>query len=230
MAKKKTKNTRRQMRAKASAVHTAHENPRVVYLLNYEITEEPMPDPRYPHLPEEVVERLHDLVMTQSKAAIPELIEQIEHHPDVPMLYNYLAAAYGYTRDISKYEHVVLENFQRFPEYLFARLNYAELLLRKRDYDRVADLLNHAFDIGLFYPERKCFHITEYTGFTGTVGLYHIGVGNLEAAEKVLDMLEQVAPEEPITRRLQSELLARRLELGLAALKRRQRSSASPSR
>ncbi len=148
----------------------------------------------------------------------------------MPTLYNYLAVAYGQSGQIAKYEQVVLEYFERFPDYLFARMNYAELLLSRRDYDGVANLLNHAFDIGLFYPERKRFHITEYTAFMGIVGIYHIGVGNLEVAEKVLEALKQVAPDSPITRRFEGDLLRGRIERALSVLRRDVLASSSPQR
>ena len=230
MAKKKTKKTPRQRMAAQKVVRAAGESPVVVHLLSYEITDEPMPDPRYPHLAEDVIERLHDLVTAQPKAAIPEVIEQIERHPDIPTLYNYLAVAYGQTGEIAKYEQVVQEYFQRFPDYLFARMNSAELLLRKHDYDGVADLLNHTFDIGLFYPERKRFHITEYTAFMGVVGLYHIGVGDLDAAENVLQALKGVAPDATITRRFEGEVVRERLKRALTVLERMVPGSSSPKR
>lgn len=218
--KKNTKKTPHQRMAAQRGAHAAGEQPKVVHLLTYEVTNEPMPDPLYPRLPEDLIERLHDLVTTQSKAAIPELIEQIERNPGVPMLYNFLAVAYGQSGDIARYEQVVQENFQRFPEYLFARLNYAELLLSKHDYDRVGELLNHTFDIGIFYPERKLFHITEFVSFANVAGLYHIGVGNLDATEKSLEALKQVAPHSPVTKRFEGDLMRAQINRRLSFLRR----------
>ena len=214
--------------AELQAARSTGTPPTVVHLLSYEITDEPMHDDRYPRLPEDDVERLHDLVLADPKAAIPELLDWIERHPDEPMLRNYLAVAYAGAHDTARHDDLVLESFRRFPDYLFARLNYAGMLLRRKDYEQVADLLNHAFDIGLFYPERKRFHFTEYTGFTTVVGLYHIGVGNFETAERTLDALKQVAPDDPGTRKLEYDLRLAYLERGLERLKKKMRAPESP--
>jgi tetratricopeptide (TPR) repeat protein len=228
MAKGKARKTRRQRAAELQAAGSDGMKPMLLHLLSYEITAEPMHDDRYPHLPEDDVERLHDLALSDPKAAIPELLNWIHRYPDVPTLRNYLAAAYGQSGDVENYERIALETFRLFPDYLFARLSIAELLLRRRDYEAVADLLNHAFDIGLFCPDRKRFHVTEYSAFAAVVGLYHVGVGDLEAAGKVLDALKQVTPDAPGTRRLEHDLRVAYLERGLDKLKKKMRALKPP--
>ncbi|MBN1935009.1 MAG: hypothetical protein JW934_10110 [Anaerolineae bacterium] len=68
-----------------------------------------------------------------------------------------------------------MENYRRNPDYLFARLNYAELFLRRGDYERVAEILEHKFDLKLLYPRRNRFHVSEVSNFIGLVGLYWPG-------------------------------------------------------
>jgi hypothetical protein len=52
---------------------------------DYEITWDPIPDPRLEQLSEEAQEavvRLHDEAQTQPAKAIPELLELIRQHPE----------------------------------------------------------------------------------------------------------------------------------------------------
>jgi hypothetical protein len=42
------------------------------------------------------------------------------------MFYNYLSVAYSKVGDIEKAEEITKINIQKNPDYLFARLNYAE--------------------------------------------------------------------------------------------------------
>jgi tetratricopeptide (TPR) repeat protein len=182
---------------------------KAVYITEYEITSEPIQDRFYKRLSRSVkdaFERLHYESQSQPRKAIPELLEWIEKYPQLPMLYNYLSVAYSMAGQYDKMEAVVLENYRRNPDYLFARLNYAEICLKKGDYQRVAEILEHKFDLKLLYPKRRRFHISEVVNFMGLVGVYFIEIGARETAKKYYDMLDQLAPDHPMTKRLRRKL------------------------
>ncbi|QDV32941.1 hypothetical protein [Tautonia plasticadhaerens] len=104
-------------------------DPQVVLLLEYDITYEPIDDPEQDRLPgvvREQIQRLHEGSQSRPREAIPDLIDLIGRYPDVRVLYNYLAVAYSLTRQDAKAEETIRENLRRHPDYLFARLNYAE--------------------------------------------------------------------------------------------------------
>ena len=138
----------------------------------------------------------------------------IKQYPHVPQLYNYLSVAYARAGQRQEAEAVVQENYQRNPEYLFARLNYAEVCLARKDYAQVADIFAHTFDLHALYPQRKRFHLSEVANFMGIAGLYFLAIGNRELAEHYDTLLQQIAPDFPLTTRLHKKLfpgLLRRL-------------------
>jgi tetratricopeptide (TPR) repeat protein len=200
-----------------------HDGYKAVHVSTYEITSEPILDRRYKRLPKHVkdaVEELHDLSQRQPKKAIPELLEWIEKYPNIPQFYNYLSIAYSWSGQRKKAEEVIQENYRRNPTYLFARLNYAELWLARRDYEKVAEIFDHKFDLKALYPKRKRFHITEVAGFMGIIGIYFVEIGEREAAETYYDILKQLAPDYPATKMLRRKLhpgFLRRLLHRLAA-------------
>jgi hypothetical protein len=115
-------------------------------------------------------------------------------------------------------EAVAEENYRQNPEYLFARVNYAEVCLARGAHAQVAEIFAHTFDLRLLYPQRKRFHLSEVTNFMGVVGLYFLATGNRELAEHYESFLQEIAPEFPITRRLHKQLfpgLLRRLWRGV---------------
>ena len=182
---------------------------KAVYITEYEITTEPIQDRFYKRLPgrvKDAFDRLHYECQSQPRKAIPELLEWIEKYPQLPMLYNYLSVAYSMAGQREKAEAMILENYRRNPDYLFARLNYAELCLEKGDYEQVADILEHKIDLKLLYPNRKRFHISEVVNFMGLVGVYFVEIGEGETAKKYYDILEQIAPDYPMTTRLRRKL------------------------
>jgi len=182
---------------------------RAVYVSEYEITTSPIHDRQYNRLPrrlKDAIERLHDESQSQPHKAIPELLELIEKYPNVPILYNYLGVAYTVSGQPEKAEQVVRDNYRRNPDYLFARLNYAQLFLAQGDYEKVAEILDHKFDLKMLYPKRKRFHVSEAANFMGIVGLYFLGTGKRDAAIMYHDALKRIAPDSPITRELRHML------------------------
>ena len=186
-------------------------------LLEYEITFDPLPSEHFQALPphvQEAVNRLYYLAQDRPREAIGELRRMIEEYPDIPALYNYLSVAYASAGMRQEAERAIEENYRRNPEYLFARLNYADLCLKRRDYDTVLELLKGKFDLKDYYPERSCFHISEFTGFSHVVGTYLALTGKRDAAMVVYEGLRRVAPKHPSTKLLREILrpsLARKL-------------------
>ena len=192
-----------------------------LYTISYEITSEPILEEAFQRLPRSVKKRfeeLHKMIYAKPKEAIPELIELKKKYPYVPVFYNHLTLALSKIGRDREAEAVSRECLQRRPDYLFARINMAEFYLMRGEYEKIAELFDHTYDLGLLYPERDVFHISEAVGFFGIIGMYLAKTGQTQAAEIYLEMLQEMAPGEPLTKRLKRELhpgplarLARRL-------------------
>jgi tetratricopeptide (TPR) repeat protein len=150
--------------------------------------------------------RLHTLVKRNPRKAIAELPGWIERYPNLPILYNYLSAAYAQTGARRQAEQTILENLQRNPDYLFARLNYAEICLARQDYQGGAKVLENKFDLKWLYPRRKIFHVSEYVGFMSVVGRYYAAIGERDEAEKIYEELKKIDPHDRGTRSLRDTL------------------------
>lgn len=178
-------------------------------ITRYEITSEPIIEGAYKRLPDNVkaaLERLFFLVQSRPRQAIPELEALLQTYPHVPNIYNYLSIAYSRAGEKERSEQIVLENYRRHPEYLFARINYADICLAKGDYAKIPDIFNHKFDLKLLYPKRKRFHISELTAFMGVMGQYFLAIDQRELAENIYNILQQVAPDHAYTKRLKHKL------------------------
>jgi tetratricopeptide (TPR) repeat protein len=182
---------------------------KAAYVTSYEITDEPIRDREYRRLPahvKEALERLHHESETRPRNAIPELQQLIERYPQVPQFYNYLTIAYSGIGALDKAEAVTRASIRANPDYLFARLNYAELCLMRKDYAKIPEIFDHKFDLGLLYPKRKRFHITEVANFTGLIGLYFLAINERGLAEKYNAALQEAAPDFPMAQKLRRAL------------------------
>jgi tetratricopeptide (TPR) repeat protein len=185
------------------------ELPATVRLLSYTITDEPLDLARekIPGLDEaleDIREQLFDDVHHHPKAAIPVLRRLLEQFPNAPMLLNWLASVMGAVGDIEECNRLAQQNLEANPNYLFARLDCAQIRLQKGDLDGVDEILDHKFDLKLLYPERDVFHLSEYRAFCGLLIPYYIRRGEFKAARLMFDALEQLEPNGEVTRRLRS--------------------------
>jgi tetratricopeptide (TPR) repeat protein len=180
-----------------------------VYLTQYEITEEPIEERAYRRLPKSVkskLEKLHHDAQRHPRAAIEELLKLKKKYPRVPQIYNYLAVAYSRTGEIEKSEAITKENIRKNPDYLFAKINYAEFCLEREEYEKIPEIFGHKFDLQMLYPNRKRFHISEYANFMGIIGMYFIRTDQREIAERYNKTLQEIASDFPAAERLNFEL------------------------
>lgn len=124
----------------------------------------------------------------------------------MPLLYNYLAVAYARIGKIDEAEAITLENIHKNPDYLFARLNYAQFCLDRQEYAKIPEIFDYKFDLKLLYPKRRRFHISEAANFMALMGIYFLETGEREAAEQYDSILQQIAPELPMAKHLRCEL------------------------
>lgn len=203
VAKRKTQlaQRRRESRARKSAP---------VHILSYEVTNEPLPELGYDRLPEPVkdeLERLHDEVLLQKpEDAVTVLKTLIERYPDVPQIYNYLHVAYQQLNDRNNAQRILQETLARFPDYLFARIAYANACLQRGEAEKVPAIFNNEYDLQRLYPERTRFHVTEVLSFCATMAQYFHTLGDFERAEMYYKLMDQLDPEHPNTRLIKQRL------------------------
>ena len=199
--KKKVKKTRAQLRKKKSQHFK---------LVEYEITTEPIHDRHYMRLPYHVKDKIDDLYdLVQKKpdqTVILDLETLIRKYPKVPVLYNYLSAAYSRSGDKEKYQKTIKNNYRLNPDYLFARLNYAEFCSQQGNYEEIAQVFDHKFDLKLLYPKRKKFHLSEVANFMAFIGIYFLKTGKKEMAEQYYNIIAEIACDYPMTQQLRKQL------------------------
>lgn len=203
--------------------------------LAYQITSEPLAAPQDGGPPRHVrdalhdeIEELHDLVRDDPAAVVERLKLLIEQYPDWGLLYNWLGAAYSRLGDMDNAEATAFLLYSRQPDYLFAKVNYAQLLLRRGDLDGVAKVFNETFDLKLLYPRRDVFHLSEFVAFCNITIEYLMRRGEVDAAHSLFDVLEELAPDHEVTRGLRSVMsgsLLLRLVNRLTLRNRRGRSA-----
>jgi hypothetical protein len=91
------------------------------------------------------------------------------------------------------------ENYRNNPDYLFAKINYAQFCLHVGDFDKIPEIFDGKYDLKLLYPRRKQFHVSEFAGFMAVMCAYLSVTGYKETARLFYDSLLAVAPDSELT-------------------------------
>jgi tetratricopeptide (TPR) repeat protein len=170
----------------------------------YDITDEPLDNRAIKRLPSQVQERIDDLyalAQHDPTQAIPELERLVTTYPHIPTFFNHLSIAYLAAGDQEKATACVREAYRRHPQYLFAKVNYANLCLQQGEIGKIPGIFDHTCDLKQLYPHRTRFHVSEFTGFAWVMCRYCCAIGERETAALYYQMLKHVAPRHPMTKR-----------------------------
>ena len=222
MAKKRKKSKRLSVRKQVV------EKPALIFskntklqFISYKITDEPLDDTTVPDEIQDEMQSLFEKVQQSPGSIIKRLEELITKYPKVPKLYNFISIAYSRLNDTVKSKHYVEENYLNNPDYLFAKLNYAEIFIIEGNHEKIPEILDNKFDIKALYPERDVFHISEVIGFMGIAGCYFAMAGYKKQAELFYRSLEDLAPGHPYAKRIEQYLLMNSVSSGVNKLKGR---------
>lgn len=139
----------------------------------------------------------------QAKKKVALFLEKHPHHPEILNLFTYLHLS---LRKIRKANRLIEENYEHNPDYLFAKINFADLCLRRKQPQKIPEIFNQKFNLPELYPNKKMFHVSEFRGFMTLMGLYHLSIGKRSAAEGYHYLAARISPNHPSTKNLEKNL------------------------
>jgi len=173
------------------------------------ITEDPIKNREVSKLPKRIqkeMDELYDLIFKSPHQALSRIKNLCEKYPHVPQFSNYLAVAYSNIYDWKMADKIIEENYTKNPNYLFARIHYGELCIKRKQFDKIPKIFDNKFDLKGLYPKRKKFHISEVVAFLGLIGYYFASIQQKEAAETCYKVLKQIDPTHSWSKRLKRKL------------------------
>ncbi|WPL16915.1 hypothetical protein Thiowin_01895 [Thiorhodovibrio winogradskyi] len=186
----------------------------------YRINYEPTVDKNIPRQLRDQIEDIFPLIQSDPVQAIDRLTTLKKRYPKIPLISNHLIAAHGMLGNKAISRDLVIENYQENPDYIFAKINYAQMCLKANQPEKIPEIFEEKYDLKLLYPKRDEFHVTEFAGFTGVMCVYFSMIGEKDFAKRYYDALLQVAPDSDIatyTRHFIKPSLVEKLRLWLQA-------------
>lgn len=142
-----------------------------------------------------------------------EVEDFLENHPSHPEVLNLLTYIYLSLRKVRKGNQLIAENYEKNRDYLFARINYADLCLRKKRIEMIPKIFEKKWSLHELYPEKEIFHFSEFRGFMIIMGFYHLAIHEREKAECYHYLAFKVDPHHSSTILLGKKLYKKRFFL-----------------
>ncbi|MFH1121887.1 MAG: DUF1186 domain-containing protein [Bacteroidota bacterium] len=162
------------------------------------------------------------------KRVVEKMTNLVRQYPHIPMFKNYLMVAYRLHGNRLKADELNERIIQEHPDYLFGKLNQANGFIDRGEPGKVPGILGASLELRELYPERKLFHYAEYTNYMNVVIRYFAAVKDLETAERKLSLLEELAPDDPVTEQADSFLWMLRLERAAERIQEEQKQRITP--
>ncbi len=165
-----------------------------------------------------ILQRVH----TEPTKQIPILLQLKKKHPDLPVLYNYLGAAYQRSQQLDKYEEIIHDTVKSFPDYLFGKITLAEYHFDRNNHREVRRIFNNKLEIHHHIPaSRTTYHISEVRSFHSIIGTLHTRSGNMSRAIFCYLLLQKIDPDHPLSLRLGNEILLKEISKIRRKIKRK---------
>lgn len=188
----------------------------------YSISFDPLPNQYLPVEIEHDSERLYWLAVKNPVDAVPELENLLEEYPNNPMLLNWLSYAYQNLDKTEEFESLTFQNYQANPDYLFARCNYAMLLMiHKQEIDAIPKIFNNKYDLKELYPDRDVFHLVEAITFCNVMSIYFAYKHQFETAELYLTMIKSLDPKNTAISIIENHIFVESMKAGINSVKNR---------
>ncbi|MDQ6992386.1 MAG: hypothetical protein Q9M31_02855 [Mariprofundus sp.] len=143
---------------------------------------------------------------------LPKLLMLKEKYPNVSVIYNYIAMAYGLDGQNENQLKALKDTIALFPNYLFGKISLCEYYINRDEHKKVPKVLNNKFELYMHMPPSvKLFHASEVRSFHGVVGRYYLRANRINRALFCYFILADIDPEHWSTKQLAGEIVCREI-------------------
>jgi len=185
------------------ALPTKEDSP--LQVISYDVSFEPMESAYSQAYAEQIdtlvadMEEAYHLTFDDPASAVERNREFIEKYPKHPVFYNYLINSLGMSDQADEANNVSLTLYEKFPEYLFAKLGYANWLLSHDRIDEAFQAVGENYSLDGLYPDQQVFHYTEVLAFNAFLCRYLVADERAETALGYYQLMYQLDAEHPMT-------------------------------
>lgn len=172
-------------------------------------------------MPEQLKERLQGNSLKQYLGLLEEVQKQPRKvyqsikdfsakYSDVPEVINLLTFAHIQNHRINLAEQLIEETYHKYPEYFFAKVNYADQCIRRKKLDKVSEIFP-SFDLQNLNPGKEIYHTSEFRGFLIMMAYYYKARKQIPLAIPYFKKAKEIDPNHPSVVYLEKKLFKKSL-------------------
>lgn len=161
------------------------------------------------HLPPDALKKYLELytLAHQDPAAAQTHVEQMQQlFPNIPAMANLLCYCLLKRKKFQEAEEQIQRTYLAYPDYLFAKINYADQCLRNHHPDKIPEIFKNQFSLSAICPGRSAFHYSEFRGFAVVMAHYFLTLKQEQKAETFYHLAMKVDPLHHSVRYLEKKL------------------------
>ncbi len=155
----------------------------------------------------------YELANKYPKRALPLVKKLYLKHENIEEILNLLTFLYYQARKTRKAEKLVRDHYEKFPESILSKVNYADLCLRKGKKRKIPEIFQNFTDLSDIFPEKEDIHINEYIAFMNLMGRYHLSIRKKEIARCFHLLSHKINKDHPGTKQLGRMLFRKSLSV-----------------
>jgi len=155
---------------------------------------------------------LYELAQDRPKEALKHL-----EQPNTPESANLKAFVLLQMKKLPEAERLIEENFIHYPDNFSAKINYADLCLRRKKWKEIPKIF-HSTDLGKLYPDKNILQASEFRGFMVLMSHYHSALRKYKLAEQFYILAVKADPLHPSVALLENKIFQFRLLKKLAGI------------
>jgi|GEM_PF-971841 len=138
---------------------------------------------------------LHEAQIYPKKAYAKALLLKKEYDfvPQIDNLVTYLHLQNGKKEEA---ELAVKTAYEKYPDYFFAKINYADRCLRENNLEEFRSVFP-SLDLKSLFPKKNSFHVSEFRGFMLTLSNYHLLMNDRSEARRCFERAKLADPLHP---------------------------------
>ena len=158
---------------------------------------------------QEYVELLQESQI-QPKQCLDKALTLKNKCPPSPLMDNLVCFLYVNNHKIKEAEQFIEDTFHGYPDYFFAKINYADQLLRTKKYDEIIQIFP-SDELKDNCHNRMKFHVIEYRSFMSLMSRYYLCIGDKEKALMFYQNAYQADPAHPSLLKIEKALYGSRM-------------------
>lgn len=119
-----------------------------------------------------------------------------DKYPNHPVILNYMTNGYECLGQQDQAEKLVAETYEKFPDYLFAKIAQANIYLRNGFPEKALEIFKGACTLRQLYPHRTVFHISEVRAFECVMVRCFCETGNFLQANTHFQIIQKIFEED----------------------------------